>query len=130
MNNNTYTGLNIQWPISELILEGKKVVETRTYPIPEKYIGKELVLIETPGKLGKFKARMTAIIKVTRCFKYRDKDDFYLDIDRHMVTPESIWAWDDDKPKYGWELEVLKIFSSKIPFQKQKGIVFTKDIQI
>ena len=38
-------GINIQFPISQLILSGDKTVETRTYPIPERYLGVDLALI-------------------------------------------------------------------------------------
>ena len=38
-----YTALNVQYPISQDILSGEKTIETRTYVIPEKYLGKESV---------------------------------------------------------------------------------------
>ena len=55
------TGINIQSPWSRLLIEGDKCVETRSYPIPEKYVGEDLGLIETPGKDGDFKARIIGI---------------------------------------------------------------------
>ena len=125
----SYTGINIQWPISELILSGKKTIETRTYPIPEKYLNQEMLMIETPGKKGKFKARIVAIIKFTKCTKYVDKEDFYLDMDKHCVSPDSPWAW-KDKNKYGWKVEVVKIFPSPITYAKKKGIKFTLDLNL
>jgi hypothetical protein len=73
-------GINIQAPISSLIVSGQKVVETRTYKIPEKYLDKELYLVETPGKSGKFKARVIAIIKFTNCFQYKNIKEFRVEI--------------------------------------------------
>jgi len=129
MAQKTYTGINVQWPISELILSGEKTVETRTYGIPEKYLNEPMVLIETPGKLGKFKARLVAVIKFTDCFKYTSKSAFYKDSARHRVDKDSMWAWNPEKPKWGWEVEVIKIFKPKAA-PANKGIVFTKDIEI
>lgn len=123
----SYTGINIQWPISEDITAKRKSIETRTYPIPTKMIGEELLLIETPGKTGRFKARATAIIKFKSCKKYKSKKEFYLESRFHLVTRNSPWAW-KDKEKYGWEVEVIKVLTSPIEIKKRKGIVFTKDI--
>lgn len=124
-----YSGINIQWPISELILSGQKVVETRTYPIPEKYIGQEVLLVETPGKKGKFRARIRAKIVIHRSFKYPSPLEFYADFSRHKVDRKSEWAW-KDKPKYGWEIEVLKIFDNPIPCKTRGGIIFRSNLKI
>lgn len=129
MTKKTYTGINIQWPISELILSGKKTIETRTYSIPEKYLNQEMLMIETPGKNGKFKARIVAIIKFTDCYEYKNKNEFYKDSDKHFVTLDSDWAW-DKKPKFGWEIKIIKkIFPPNI-INKNKGIIFTNNISL
>lgn len=125
----TKAAINIQFPISELILTGQKVVETRTYPIPKKYLNTEIFMIETPGKTGRFKARVVGILKFTKCIKYIDKEDFYLDMDKHCVTPNSQWAW-QDKPKFGWCLTVVDVFDQKISYPHKKGIRFTTNVTI
>ena len=71
----TIPGVNIQWPWSELLLTGKKSVETRSYPLPEKYLGQWLAVIETPGPHGKReagidKARITGKIMFSESFQY------------------------------------------------------------
>lgn len=129
MSQKTYTGINIQWPISELILSGKKTIETRTYPIPRKYLNKEMILIETPGKQGKFKSRMRAIVKFTSCFKYKSERVFYEDTDRHYVDPKSPWAYDPKKGKWGWCLEIIRLLPS-IEVREKKGIIYTKELTI
>ena len=123
----TYPGINIQWPISELILSGEKTIETRTYPIPKKYINQEMVLIETPGPKGKFKARTRAIIKFTDCFQYKSKKAFYADFERHRVSKNSSWAW-RDKPKWGWSIDLIQ----RVPLKtiSKKGITYTSYISI
>ena len=130
MRKKTYTGINIQWPISELILSGKKTIETRTYPIPPKYLNQEMILIETPGRHGKFKSRMRAFIVFTGCFQYDDATSFYRDSKHHAVTPDSDWAWDKSKGKWGWKVKVIKVFDEPIPLQKRTGIKFSKNIKI
>jgi hypothetical protein len=121
-------GINIQSPISELIASGEKIVETRTYEIPANYLNKEIYLIETPGKSRDFKARAIAIIKFTSCFPYGSKKEFYDDFDRHKVNKDSAWAW-KDKPKWGWEVLLIKKIPPKIVTSK-RGIVFTKKIEL
>lgn len=125
----TYTGINIQWPISEEITSGRKTIETRTYPIPEKYLNQEMLLIETPGKSKEFKSRIVAIIKFTSCKGYKNKAEFYTDTSKHLVDENSPWAW-KDKKKFGWEIEVVKKLPFPLDYTKRKGIVFTNNISL
>ena len=125
-----YNGINIQFPISQLIISGRKSVETRTYPIPKRLIGKDLVLIETPGKKGKFKARMIALIRFEDSFPYKTKTDFYKDLTRHCVDRDSPWAWNEEKPKWGWPVEVREIFRTPLPLQKRSGIRYATGIRL
>lgn len=129
MSERSYVGVNIQYPISKDIVSGKKNIETRTYSIPESYLGCEMLLIETPGKSGDFKSRIIAIIKFTDCFLYKNKKQFYADVHNHLVTPESPWAW-KDKSKWGWRVEVVKKIIPPIEVTRRKGIVFTKGLKI
>lgn len=124
-----YTGINIQYPISELILSGEKTVETRTYPLPEKYLNTEMLLVETPGPIGEFKARIRAILIFEKCFKYRNKADFYSDKVRHLVEPSSPWAW-KEKEKWGWEFRIKKILGKPQPVIKKRGIVYTTKLKL
>lgn len=123
-------GINIQYPISRMIIEGTKKIETRTYPIPNHYIGKEMVLVETPGKEGKFKSRAIGVIKFRPSFKYDSKSQFYSDVKLHCVTSDSPWAWDSKKGKWGWPVEICKVLKNPIEIKKRLGIKFTKDISI
>ena len=128
MSGKKYTGINVQFPISELIISKEKTIETRTYPIPDRYVGEEMILIETPGKKGKFKARMRAIVVFTSCFKYSSEKQFYKDVRRHCVTRDSDWAWVPGKEKWGWEVVVRRVFKTPLPLKKRSGIVYSKDI--
>lgn len=121
-------GINIQYPISKLILEGKKTIETRTYPIPKKYIKKEMYIIETPGKEGKFKARIIGTIVFGESFEYKNEKDFYRDTSKHCVTADSIWKWVNNKKKWGWPITYTKAFVVPKKVKGARGIVFTKSI--
>lgn len=125
----TYTGLNIQYPISQLILSGEKTIETRTYPIPAKYLGQEMLMIETPGKTGKFKSRIVAIIRFDECFQYKNSKEFYKDVKRHCVTPDSTWAWSDEKPKWGWIINRIQVIQQK-EIERPIGIKYTCDLTV
>jgi hypothetical protein len=130
MKSKSVPAINIQWPISTLILSGQKSIETRTYPLPEKYVGQELALIETPGKDGKFKARITALIRFGKPFQYRSEKDFYRDYNKHRVDKESKWRWKSESPKWGWPVEVIEIVDPPMALSCRTGIVFTKKVSI
>lgn len=130
MKKNIYTGINIQFPISRLILSGEKTIETRTYPIPDRLIGTELAIVETPGKKGNFKSRVIGLITFGESFKYSSKKEFYQDISKHCVTPDSAWAWDSKKGKWGWKILSVTALTKEIPLKKRSGIVYSTDIKI
>ena len=129
MNKKTYTGINVQYPISQMIFSGKKTIETRKYPIPPNYLNQEMLLVETPGKVGRFKSRVIAIIKFTKCFQYHTKNEFYSEISKHCVSKDSEWAWDNGE-KWGWNVEVIKQLDEYVPLNKRIGIKYTKNISL
>ena len=99
-------GLNIQWPWSELLLNGRKTEETRTYALPARYEGVELAVIETPGQTGKVngasRARIIGTITFNKSFAYLSKKKWIEDFDRHQITPsDPLFGWRPDKTKYG-----------------------------
>jgi hypothetical protein len=124
-------GINIQAPFADQLLDGDKCVETRTYSIPEKYIGEELAVIETPGKHGKFKARIIGTITFSHSFEYLSETDWKWDYNRHLVEQENIlYGWNDDKNKHGWVVSDFQKFEEPLPAPKRKGIVFTNNCDI
>jgi hypothetical protein len=120
-------GVNIQAPWSELILSGQKTVETRSYPVPPKYIGKELAIIETPGSSGLIpQARIVGIVVFSGSHQYETREDWLNDKKRHLVEPDHAhFSFSSGKPKYGWEITKVIAFDNPVPAPKQKGIVFT-----
>jgi hypothetical protein len=126
----TVTAINIQYPISQLLLQGIKTIETRTYRIPAKHVGKEMAIIETPGKTGAFVSRIIGTIVFGESFLYPGKDSFYADTEKHYVDAESPWKWDDKKPKWGWPVISVKKFDEPLPAPTRKGIKFTHGIDL
>jgi hypothetical protein len=125
------TGLNIQAPWSTLLINGDKSVETRSYPLPKKYEGVELALIETPGKSGKFKSRIVGTITFSHSFQYPDKQSWKNDYNRHKVEEnDEFYGWNPDKPKYGWVVSDVKKFEKPVDTPKKQGIIFTKGCDV
>jgi hypothetical protein len=124
----SYTGINIQYPISRLILDGSKTVETRTYRLPLKYVGTPLLIIETPGKAATFTARIVAVVTFGESIQYTTARAFYADKKRHRVEPGSVWQWKAKKPKWGWPIVSIQTLKSPKPAPAKKGIVYTKNV--
>lgn len=125
------TGINIQSPWSHLLINGDKCVETRTYPLPDKYEGEELALIETPGKYGDFKARIIGTITFSHSFKYPDKQSWLDDFNRHLVSGQhDMFGWNDNKEKYGWVVSNIDKFEEHQTPPKNKGVIFTNNCNI
>ena len=127
----------MQWPWSELLLSGKKTIETRTYPLPEKYKGIELALIETPGPRGKKeagieKARIVGTIVFGDSVEYTSEKQWRKDSKRHLVDiKDSQFSWEKrDRHVWGWT--VLKVTSLTNPAEvpKIRGIIFAKACEI
>lgn len=123
-------GLNIQYPWSRYILDGKKVVETRHYPLPEKHIGKEMALIETPGKEGVkegIQTRIIGIIVIEKCIKYDSKESWLKDKKRHLVEDgDNLYGYKNDKDKWGWVMRVIRAVEPQMP-PKVRGIKYAKE---
>lgn len=121
-------GINIQFPWSQLLIKGDKCVETRSYPLPKKYEGEELALIETPGKFGDFKARIVGTITFSHSFRYPDENAWRDDHARHLVDIlDENFGWKKDKDKYGWVVSNITKFQEYQLAPENKGIIFTNN---
>ena len=129
-------GINIQWPWSDLLISGAKTVETRTYPIPKKYMGIEIAVIETPGKLGGKqagikRARIIGTIVFGNCIEYENQRQWDADRTRHCVSQDNKdYAWNNTKRKYGWEVQTVRKFERPMDAPKIRGIVFAKTCKV
>ena len=124
-------GLNVQIPWSTLLINEWKSVETRSYPLPQKYEGVELYLVETPGKYGRFKARAIGTITFSHSFKYPDKQSWIDDYNRHKVEEgDEFFGWNENKSKYGWVVCSVKKFEHAVDINQKRGIIFTTNLDI
>ena len=115
-----------------LIFAGDKTIDTRVYPLPQSMLNKTLLMIETPGANGNFKARGVGEIVFGDCKKYQDSISFYGDSEYHQIYKDgnSPWRWDSNgnKPKYGWIIVSVNQFETKYSLNKRVGVKFTKDV--
>jgi hypothetical protein len=132
-NKKTIPGINIQWPWSEYIANGTKVIETRGYPIPIKHLNVPIALIETPGKKGKSeagisKSRIIAVITFSSCYKYENMDQWKEEKHLHLVDlNDSPFAFNETKAKWAWVISSVKTIKPFKPAPKTRGIVFAKE---
>jgi len=128
--NKKYTGLNVQFPISQLIVSRRKTVETRTYPLPKKYLNIPLALIETPGRSARFRSRIIGLVVFSECIRYRNAKHFYSDFLKHRVSSVSPWRWTAAKPKWGWVISKVQHIDPPVIFTRKKGIIYTRNVSV
>ena len=110
-------GINIndsKVPYTDMILSGKKTVETRRKPTLDPYIGRKIGIIST----GKGPAKLVGYAKVGKPKHYHSKKEFDKDRRRHKV-PES--SKEEKSSGYGYPLsEIKRVKPRKV---KSRGIV-------
>ena len=117
-------GINVQQPWARLLLSGEKTIETRTYPITDKYINQDMWLIETPGKEGGFRARVIGRICFSGSKEYHTQQDFYNDSRSHLIDKSDLsYAWKEGKRKFGWIVKTVAPISQFTP-PFPRGIVY------
>jgi hypothetical protein len=129
-------GINIQWPWSELLASGKKIIETRSYALPERLRGVELAIIETPGKNGKRdagikSARIIGTIIFEKCYRYRSRGHWLKDRRKHCVPPDnSLFGFNYEKEKWGWVVKKVEKLDMPVPPPAKRGIIFAKNCKL
>lgn len=126
MLNTTLPGINIRYPWSQLLLSGDKIVETRGYPLPRKYIEQPLAIIETPGDVKpRFKARVVGIIIFSHSIEYSSQEEWCADSNRHKVnTNDPLYRFKFGETKFGWVVKKVTILEFPCPAPAKRGIVF------
>lgn len=133
MARKTIPAINIQHPWSQLILSGQKTLETRFYPLPAKYVGQPLAIVETPGSNRQVKSRIVGFVVFGQSFRYKSKNAFYRDKKVHLVdSKDSSFSWEQGggKAKWGWPIEKVIPMEIELPDGLRRGIVFTKSIGV
>ena len=125
-------GINIQAPWAEAILSGRKTIETRYYPMPKKWEGQPLAIIETPGRKGRFRSRVAGFIIFGRSHCYESKTAFLRDKSKHLVDPEdAVFGWrDEGKPKWGWPIVWSCRYTQELSMAFRRGIRYSSAVPI
>lgn len=125
-------GINIQRPWAELLTKGDKTIETRSYPIPQKYMNRPLAIIETPGDVGGRIRRVVGIITFSGCFRYENSRQFNKDYRKHRVPKESKFHWDNrqGRDKWGWIVKSVKQMEQELPEEFRTGIIFSISVPL
>lgn len=130
MSSKNIPGINIQWPWSRLIVEGKKSIETRGYDIPQQYLGIPIAIIETPGPLGKKQgieyAKTIGIVTFSETFRYKSKSHWKKDAKKHLVKEDSPFAFGNREETWAWIISEVRELKIPTPAPTKRGIVFTK----
>jgi hypothetical protein len=117
-------------------MSGEKTIETRGYPLPEKYKGVTLAVIETPGprglkEAGITKAKIIGTITFSRSKEYRTQREWALDANKHRVeTDDPLFGFKEGKRKFGWMVESVSLIEPTIAAPSTKGIVFASRCEV
>ncbi len=130
------TGINIQWPWSEFLLNGTKLIETRGYPLYSHLQNVEIAVIQTPGKNGKRlagvkSAKIVGTIIFESSFKYKNKKHWLSDKKRHLVEPEdTLFGFDPKKEKWGWVVKSYTRLDTPVAAPVKRGIILAKNCKV
>ena len=125
-------GINIQWPWSQMLLSGKKTIETRSYDIKKGYLNKDLALIETPGPKGRKEAgieqaRIIGIIVFSKTYRYVNFEHWKAEACAHFVDEnDSPYSWRDGRAAWAWQVDSIIEFDKPAPAPLRKGIIYTR----
>ena|GEM_PF-1394464 len=115
-------GINIndsESPWTELILAGKKTIETRNKPTLHPYLGKRVGIVKT----GKGKALLVGFVTILFAKEYQSLKEFRGDKDQHLVKKGS--KFDFKSGKFGYYLSDPKPLETPVPVTS-RGIVSRK----
>lgn len=120
------SGINIQYPWSQLLVSGEKTIETRKYPLPKRYSGTPLAIIETPGKCKpRFRARIIGIITFSHSIEYQSAKEWTADKQRHCVSADDpMFRYKAGESKYGWIVASVIQLRDPVAPPAKRGIVF------
>lgn len=134
-----YFGLEMQFPWSRHLLEGRKTMEVRTYPLPLGLRGRKIYILESPqGKDGvtglgdrielqprgngndnynndespSLPSIVGWCIFDVQHKEYLTEESFSADEDQHLVSAASGYAWKEGRTStlYGWVVQEHRSF--------------------
>lgn len=128
-----FPALNVQAPWAELLISGRKTVETRNYPMPTKYVGVPILIFQTPGRQKNVRRGAVGLAWFAESFCYPSIEAFDGDYNRHLVakdSPDFAWNTNSHKMKWGWPINKAVRFEEPFLCAEPRGIVFTRQVTI
>ena len=132
-------GLNIRWPVSQLILAGEKTVEVRDYDLGYRRIqlaNVETWLVETEGLVSNAstnaivgdallgprpkKAQIVAVIVFSRAEAYGDLEEFHADRARHRIREGGAQDWTGTGRRFRWQVASVRRLVCPVPIHTGK----------
>ena len=112
----TLPGINIQAPWAEACVRAQGDRDA-LLPMPRKWVGQPLAIIETPGKARHFQRRIAGLVIFAPSWCYADKAAFARDRARHLVDPDDrLFGWrEDGKPKWAWPVAWIEVYQQPLP---------------
>lgn len=129
----TLRGLNVQRPWAPMLLDGSKVIETRTYDIDKQkcFANEWFWVVETPGKKRQRgqRAHITGCIKFSsESVRYTSLAQWRADEDKHRIPAGSEYDWNGRGAMYGWRVERAYALRSPLPRPDPKGVINSKPV--
>lgn len=117
-------GLEMQRPWSQHLMEGRKTIEVRGYTLPEQLLDEKIFIMETQeGTAGKsalqnsidltsqskdnIPCEIIGWCRFSSIKEYTTQTAFETDAEKHLVTPNSGYAWKEEVTQilYGWVVQ-------------------------
>jgi hypothetical protein len=132
---NKLYALEVQKPFSEYIATGIKTIETRSYPLPSRLIGKTIFLCESVGaeaqsflgddiEAGQLNVSIIGEASFGSCFEYTCREHWDEDTTKHMVPSGSKydWASGESGRRWGWVVEGCRKYENPTPVPKMTRV--------
>ena len=127
-------GLNIQWPFSQLILQGWKTIEARGYPLGHRNIASadaEVWIVETPGPSSRAEknalvdgiaiaprptaAQIVGTVKFDDDKRFADRAAFRADAANHRIRSDGRHDWHGVGDMHGWHITGVRTLTQPQP---------------
>jgi hypothetical protein len=99
--------LNINTPVDEWVLTGKKTVETRDYDLHPAVLGQRVALIRCAGKgsTKRLPQRVVGVVEFGKTLRYQSKAEWAAAFKQHCVAIDSAqFGWVEGRAKWGWQV--------------------------
>ena len=117
--------LEVQQPFSQYLLDGRKTIETRSYPLPEELRSKQIYLLSSvQGEAKKSSLpdiviaskhddlKLIGILQFSKSVQYTCLDLWNTERCKHMVEECSAYDFKGDADVFGWAVESVSVIEN------------------